>query len=780
MKKLFTLFLLLLMLHFNKVSNGQGQVFVSSDPDPSFFSIEARARYGNTGYEAVLFTPENPSPVGLQLNPAGIPAWLYGAQYTFEFTYDQISGISTWKIDFNRDGDFDDAQESVSSISPTLVGKGFKYVNLYIQSNISTGTISYIGLHNLTINGTNFGTLSSPSNGNALEHLYENSAGLFTEIVVTGTLMMTGSHSQERPRLWIRAGCPINVQNWTGTVNSDWNTPGNWAGNNVPSSTVDVLIPFGSSAPILSAGNVYNCNNLIVAAGSGVKSAPLSSGLIVNGQLNVSGNLTITPTGSIDIPAQGALIINKDLYSDGNFLIEDNGSLITYGSTSGTARFERYIASNMAWHLISSPVSGQAICNGVFAPTFPGAFPGNISTWDFYNWAPNCPTPPDPPQHWRNLRTSSGSVNTVDFPGLAFWVSRGYLVAYGAGWPTTKSFVGTPNCCTTVCTFYDIDEACSWALPGNPFPSSVDWNLVTDKYNLQSDYYYIWNENKAGGPGYEYWKDVTHKSSSMVDGYIPAMQGFFVKVDPNMDLFLTIPNSARSLHNSAWLKEKDTPVNKLSITLDNGTNSDEAIVMFENNSCAGKDRSDAEKLFSLNSSIPQVYTIIDNDQKTSLNSLPYVTNGATIPIGFVAPVKGNYSITVSGIESFSSLAGLTLEDLQLNDTQNLLQNPVYHFTAGGNEDAGRFLLHIAGPISICEKDGNTLNIFSNEKNVFISCNAGFRNSKVTVSNLLGQEILTQKMSDQKMNLVKVNAPKGYYIVKVQNESSVQTAKVYIN
>jgi hypothetical protein len=295
-----------------------------------------------------------------------------------------------------------------------------------------------------------------------------------------------------------------------------------------------------------------------------------------------------------------------------------------------------------------------------------------------------------------------------------------------------------------------------------------------------ADYYYVWNESKSGGAGYEYWKDGGHQSSSFVNGYIPSMQGFFVKVDPAGAKTLGLPNSAR-VHNvlgDYWLK--DASANSLKITLSNGTNYDEAFVMFENNSSVGRDRNDAEKMFSMNLGIPQVYTIVNNDQKISLNSMPYVTNGTTIPVGFVAPATGNYSITVSGIENFSSLEGLSLEDLSLNYTQNLLQNPVYNFNANGNEDAGRFLLHFAGSIGIGEKNNNTINIYSNEKTVFITCAAGFKNAQVTISNLLGQQILTQKLNDQTVNQVKVNALHGYYIVKVQDESSVKTAKVYIN
>ena len=456
-------------------------------------------------------------------------------------------------------------------------------------------------------------------------------------------------------------------------------------------------------------------------------------------------------------------------------VIKSQGSVITNGTVTGKATVQRNINPDLKWHFLSSPVSGQKICNGIFAPTFPGTFPGNIETWDLYNWLPNCPTPPD--EHWRNLRNPDGTVNTVDFPLLAFADSRGYLVAYGTGWATTKSFIGPLNTADKVLAFYDLITDCSWALPGNPFPSAVDWSLVEGKENLTSPYYYIWNDATGN---YEFWMDDLHGSAN-ADGFIPSMQGFFIQVNVNGEKNLYIPNSARAHHNDVdyWLKE--TPANKLSIKLSNGTNyNDETFVMFEKNSAIGRDRSDAEKLFSLSHDVPQIYTIIDNNYKACLNSMPNVENGATVPLGIIAPVDGDYSLSVKGIESFSSLTGLSLEDLKMNTTQDLLQNPVYNFTAAGNEDASRFVLHFSGTIGIGEKSNSTVNIYASEQTVFITCDAGFHNAQVTISNLLGQQILTRKLGNQVSNQIQVNATKGYYIIKVQDESSVKTAKVYIN
>ena len=559
---------------------------------------------------------------------------------------------------------------------------------------------------------------------------------------------------------------------WGGAVSTVWSNPANWLGGNVPAADGTAIIPDGCTFyPVIGDLETIHIGNLEV--GNAVKST-LGGKMTVTGELIVGGNLTIKSTGSVDISAGGALTIDGNLSIVGTMLIENQGSMITNGSVSGTATIQRFINNNMAWHFLSSPVSAQPICNGVFAPTYPGTFPGNVDTWDFYNWLPGeC----DANLHWRNLRTPSGTPNNVDFNLLAFQDNRGYLCAYGAGWETTKNFVGTPNTADRDLPFYDVTNECSWALPGNPFPSAIAWSGVLLKENLITPTYYVWDDATQL---YAYWQDATINDGN-VNGNIPSMQAFFVKVlpPPAGGLHLNIPNAARVHDNNTdtWLKENAT--NKLALTISNGSSyKDNAYIMFAENASVGQDRRDIEKMFSMNTTtVPQIYTIINNDLKTSWNTMPYVNNGTTIPVGFVAPAEGNYSITAGNIGSFTSLTGLVLEDLELNVSQNLMLNPVYNFTATGKEDAGRFLLHFAGAIGMDQKEVSQINIYSNEKTVFIS---GAANAQVTISNLLGQEIVAQKLSNQSLNQVKVNALKGYYIVKVQNESSVKTAKVYIN
>ena len=62
----------------------------------------------------------------------------------------------------------------------------------------------------------------------------------------------------------------VGIHNlWTGAINTDWNTAGNWSDNQVPSiSCPDVYIPNTPNKPILSAGPVATIRNLHIFAGA--------------------------------------------------------------------------------------------------------------------------------------------------------------------------------------------------------------------------------------------------------------------------------------------------------------------------------------------------------------------------------------------------------------------------------------------------------------------------------------------------------------------------------
>lgn len=195
-------------------SSLEAQPYLSTDPVPPCYEIQARIRNGGNQYEAVLYTPSTPTPSqpgGLKwkMNPTGDPVWStngnqYGQLIDFSFHYAAQEGISTFQIDFNRDGDYTDPQETITNEAPTLAGKGFKYINLMLQGNEIGKTVT---LEDLVIDNIPFGMYSCSTN-TPLNLLFEDQDGLFNEVTIAGKFTFSGYGSVERPRFWIRLNQP--------------------------------------------------------------------------------------------------------------------------------------------------------------------------------------------------------------------------------------------------------------------------------------------------------------------------------------------------------------------------------------------------------------------------------------------------------------------------------------------------------------------------------------------------------------------------------------------
>jgi hypothetical protein len=571
----------------------------------------------------------------------------------------------------------------------------------------------------------------------------------------------------------------IHVRTWIGISNSNWYNSTNWSGGNIPNAGDSVIIKGDATySPVIDFPYTkVLCNGLTLESDS-LKST--RGGMTISGgEIIIDGTLTITSNATLTIDSDGALTVNGStkINSIGGLIIESGGSLITNGSITGSAYVKRRIFNDLKWHFLSCPVTNHTILNGAFAPTAANFPTTPVSSFDFYKFNSECA-----PQWWINLRKSDGTVNTADFGNPpAFVVQAGYMVAYSSGFPETKIFTGTPNTGDKTYTLTIGSDLCSWNLLGNPYPSAIMWNEVSGKSNLASGFFYIWNDNKEGGAGYEVYLDENCKSFG-TNGNIPSMQGFFVLASPIGDKFIGVLNTTRVHDGDYWLKKNTgSPANKLTVKFGNETNSDETYILFSSNGTTGKDWYDALKLMSLETNIPQIYTLVDNDQKTHFNSMPYTSGPVTIPIGILAPADGNYNLQFSGMDSFSSLTDLTLEDLKTNTSQNMVINPIYRFQASKNEDAGRFLLHFRSPVGISDQKGTeSVKIFSVQKTIYIAGNIDSQNARVHVYNLLGQEILSQKLNNQSMNQVTLNTPDGYYLVKVQTNEYIKTVKVFIN
>lgn len=546
--------------------------------------------------------------------------------------------------------------------------------------------------------------------------------------------------------------------------------------------SVNSLVKKGTGTLTLSTAGVFT-GSTTINNGTLELSANLASSVVTvqnGGILSIPGSvtlssLTIDNGGITQIPSTGSLTISgafANNSSSAGMTVESGGSLITSGSVSGPASLKREIPSDNKWHFLSSPVAGQNICDGSFAPVA-GSFNSTTGvTYDFYRWSEATVSGN---LNWLNLKNSDWSLNTTDFGATPqFGVTTGYLVAYDPAFAgsTTKIFAGTLT---------SGDQAVSlgtsgntWNLIGNPFSSAIDWDMVT-KTSLDGGYYYVYNEDKAGGSGYESYLDASHKTSG-ANGKISLSQGFFVKASGSS---LLLPNNAR-VHNNNWMKGSETMVsNLLKITLSNGSNFDETQAVFEESGSAGRDFYDADKLMSLDAAIPQVYSKSEDGFNLSINSMPFNVMGFSLPLGSQIPADGEYTLSISGIESFPMTPTVMLEDLKTSTFHDIILSPEYDFQAESNEDPNRFILHFAGVTSMSDPL-KAVNFIAIPKDGYIVVKGfGLASGDITVSDLGGRMLNSGKLvpgADLTLNMFSC---KGIYLISLKSEAGISTQKVLL-
>lgn len=661
-----------------------------------------------------------------------------------------------------------------AALGSTPIAQGNVYV-VEVFGNNTTSTINY------TYNGSSFSVAAYK------QDIYINSlligddlakSGLSNDVNVDSWMCYGESSTGNVANIFldditysnsIAASYTTNLNYFsksTGTVNtvSNFTTNDDGTGSINPSNFSTGYITFNiknNDTPTIDADWTVSGTNSKIVIGDGTNACAFTAPYNV-----VTQDLEIKTNGSFTLNSDKNLTVNGSLTNSAGasgLVIESGGSLL-HNTNDVAATVKREIAKDNKWHFISSPVSGQNICDGIFAPTAGNFNESYGQTYDFFKWSEPAVTGD---LNWINLKNSDWSLNTTDFGGTPQFVSKlGYLVEYKDGYSgsTTKSFAGNLG---------NGDQSVSltsggntWNLIGNPFPSAINWGSI-DKGNLADNFCYIYNPAKSGGAGYE----------AQDNGYISPMQGFFVSASGSS---LSLPNSARA-HGGSWMKNSTSdPVNQVSLQLSNIANFDETVIRLNPNGTTAKGRNDAFKLFSLTSEVPQVYSLKNDDVKVCINTLPYAGEPLAVPLGMYIPANGNYSLTLSGLASFSSVPGILLEDLKTQTTQNMVQNPVYNFSAATSDNDSRFVLHFSGPIGINEKPGKqSFFVFASDNALFVLDNTGKNQGNVQVYNMMGQMIAAGNMNGSSTLKLNLDVPVGYYIVKVVSAETTQSSKVLL-
>nr|NQU92703.1 T9SS type A sorting domain-containing protein [Bacteroidota bacterium] len=512
---------------------------------------------------------------------------------------------------------------------------------------------------------------------------------------------------------------------WDGSSGTDWNTAGNWRNNTVPTSTDNVTIANMANGLVIdeAVDSPAQCNHMEI---QGNASVTINAGkaLTVNGNLNNTGTLVVASTSSL------------------------TGSLIVEGEIFGIANIERYISgwgdALHGWHLLSSPVTSQAI----------SAFHTAGSGDDFFKWDEVNNT-------WVNRTASGGGLNG-DFE-TEFMQGNGYLIANSTN--SIQAFKGIPNNSDVTksdLTYTDVSASSGWHLLGNPFSSAIIWNRTDWGLTNIDATAKIWDESSAS------YTDIAAGT-----GVIPAMQGFFVHVNAATGS-LTIDASDRTHHSQNWYKTDEPNQMKLVVYDVDGNTRQACVIKINENATTGFDREFDSRFLA--GYAPQFYAVID-EGTLSTNTLPELTEETIIPLGFIKNSSSDFYFEAQGLDNFQQET-FYFTDLKANHTQILNQNQMYSFVSEEGDDPNRFIIHLSLPEVNELQLPQQIKVFVVGNNIEVNSQNPLE-AELNIYGVTGQRIKNSKLNNSSSASVNMGDFKGVVIVSIVTQKTVFSKKVFV-
>ena len=625
----------------------------------------------------------------------------------------------------------------------------------------NNGTLNAASLPNLIeVNGSSQ-TLINPNgptpgyyhlhlNGNGTKTLPSTALNVQGDLHIMGNATATaGSATTVKGNLIIDQNTTFNSGGHHHYVNGDINCDGN-----ISTTTGDSITLNGTIAQNIygTNSNTINFRHITVAntsnEGVSIKKHISTTDLTINN----GSKLIVTPTTNVTV--SNNLINSSD--ATGLILQSDptgTASLIHYSDVNGTDQRIMTpwpnVPSTLGWHLLASPVINQSI-----APNFTDP----VSTlYDFFKWSEST-------SQWLDQKDGSNNINTFE-PGI------GYLVSYPQ--QVARNFTGTLN-------KSDVSPALTytasgpgdrgWNLVGNPFPCAINGNIIDwSKNNVYNNIYIL--EESTGI--YYAWNGSV---GTLNNGIIPAMQGFWVRTNA-LNPTLTIPASSRTHSNQNFYKSSQADVLKLTVTSPNTTH-DATVIHFTSSSSNQADVNDALRLAGLDPSAVQMYSYIGND-KYVINSLaPLNGNAYSVNLGFEPKVDGSFSITAENINTFVTGTTILLQDKKTNTLYDLIQNPVYNYSATINDSIQRFVVYFnSSPNSTIEPQTSNTNIYSYDNAIYVQSVDKIKS--INVFNMLGQVIYRTESCNNNQIKIPMSIVDACYIVRVITDKKVYSEKVIV-
>jgi hypothetical protein len=513
----------------------------------------------------------------------------------------------------------------------------------------------------------------------------------------------------------------------TTAATGNWNAVDTWDSNGIPGKTTNVTINHGITVTADCAA--FNVN--------------VSSG----------HSLTINSGKTLAIESDGS----------------GSGSLIVNGSVSGSVSYHRYMTGNK-WHMVSSPVSGQGIAS--FLSNTSNQISQKESNYGLMEY--NTST-----GNWNSYFTSATAGNFSNGKGYCLRRSADGMVAFSGAALTSNVDVSVSS------------SGSGWNLIGNPYPSALKANSLADASNsfiarnlsLFEDSYsglYLWDEKASyDGSRNDYVVINNAGTGSLVQNYIQAGQGFFIKVNSGASS-VNFTHEMCASQPTATFKSAQEPWPSVVITVKSGVETAKTTLLFHEGMTDGLDVGYDAGAFKSGSNF-NLYTRLakNNGVDFMLQCLPAdFEKEVVVPLGIDIPESSEvtFSVETTGLPNGLETA---IED-NFSQPMKPLNSPDdnYH-TILEMPGTGRFALHIGKNLSTgIESVKNEITVFADRKNgrilIFGNHEAPTR---ISVFDISGKQVANTEVFGTNPTIDFKGHVPGIYIVRMAGREKAFSSKI---
>lgn len=552
----------------------------------------------------------------------------------------------------------------------------------------------------------------------------------------------------------------------------DLQCDGNMGTNGENNNEGFILRLEGSSTEISGEGNcrileIYKASNddetdLIINMDMEVMATDDDEAAIYNQVNNSFLNIIVKPGAILQVHSFIDLRVGNENSNKRSTLLlqSDNtgfGSLM--GDVEDSDEFnttvERYLEQNR-WHYTCPPV--EQTTASVFNNIYLMSFSEVNASWSYI--------------------TDPATLLQSEMEGYASWASSGLTgsvtLEFNGKINTGEKSINLTN------SFNPASINNGFNFVGNPYSCAVDWDANEDNDDVWTKTHidnaiYFWNPDMG-----TYGSYVNGIGVNSATNIISAHQGFFVHCNQTSGV-LGVKPEAQVHEKDAFLKSSNTidDIVRLSVN-GNGYKDETAIRAWDVASKLFDTGMDALKMFGADDA-PHIYSIMDDENMLSINSLPIEENGEVVKLGFKSAVDGTYTLSFDEISGVLANRSIFLEDLLTGEKTELIAGSGYSFAHNASNASHRFNLvfYKTSGTDVTPFNQNELkaNVYSYKNMVHIEV-AEYSTYTVSICNMMGQEIINDKVSNG-IRAYQIDKA-GYYIASVVSEAGIKKTKVYIN